>query len=64
MSENTRKPRQRRSATEQAKDIEKGLRRARMSFIAEGNEEMAEAMHKVEKALTAQLESEVHAAPG
>lgn len=62
MSDTTRKPRQRRDATEQAADIEKSLRRARMTFIAEGNEPMAEAMHKIEKALTAELESEAHSA--
>ena len=51
----TRKKGSRRSAMEQAKDIEKGLRRARMAFILEGDESTAIAMHEMEKGLVQTL---------
>lgn len=50
-----KKPRKRRKAKEQAQDIVAALRRARTTYILEDNEEMAEVMHSMCKALTAKL---------
>ncbi len=52
----------RRTATEQAQGIVKDLRRARTTFIQEGDEHMAEAMHEHEKEVQASLDSSEKAA--
>lgn len=48
-TETERKPRQRRNGRQQAEDIEKALRRARTTFIQEGDEVLAETMRLMEK---------------
>lgn len=55
MADTERKKRQRRNGTEQVEDIQKALVRARVTFIAEGDESMAAIMHDMGQALEAKL---------
>lgn len=55
MSDTERKKRQRRSAGQQAQDIVTALKKARIAFIAEGDEGRAQGMQEVEVALRERL---------